>query len=417
MFFPLSVKDVVRDPFDPASRIDREISDRNRRLALGTCLKNDFQSLSAAMVVATGKGKHLRILDAVTTNSPLPEFTTRLLREAVFGQKPPTMAELQTLQTDIALAQAAAVEQLKSSAGKYVDRLLVVSVTQPDLALSKHHKDSQWPISLSAPHVLAEHTGLSVVSSFANRDILAGGTGRGLDALPAWILFADRNCRIASKNRILFCIGQTARAYYLPASDGIDSDLPEIRIASCDGLNRFDSIRHTDRQATELDDLQKLNLNGIDLELDSEQLSQLIRSRKISKSDFVRSSIVNIVNDISRLIKTQSSPSANVDEIVVQADPELIGTFANQFRRAWAATNVYDGFGWDISNSHLQPILAATLGILSIDQLPANIPWLTGAYSQKVLGTITPGSPANWRQLLREMADFQPPVMRLRDAV
>ena len=417
MFFPLSVKDIVRDPFDPASRIDREISDRSRRLALGTRIEDDFQSLSSAMVVATGKGKYLRVLNAVTNNSPLPEYTAQLLKEVVFGDEQPTIVELQTMQTDIALAQSSAIEQLKSSAGKYVDRLLFVSVTQPEFAFTKNHQKTQWPVLLSAPQVLAENTGLSVISSFANRDILAGGTGQGLDALPAWILFADRNYRIASKNRILFRIGQTARAYFLPASDGIDSDLPDIKIASCPGLNRFDSIGSESKHSINLDELQRLNLDGNDLEIDSEKLEQLVRSGQISNSDFVRSCVVNLVNHVSDKIKSELPASTNVGEIVVHAEPEILGTFANQFRRAWPATNVYDGFGWDISNSHLQPILAATLGILSVDQLPANIPWVTGAYSQKVLGTITPGSPTNWRQLLREMADFQPPVMRLRDAV
>ena len=57
------------------------------------------------------------------------------------------------------------------------------------------------------------------------------------------------------------------------------------------------------------------------------------------------------------------------------------------------------------------------MGLLYIDQMPANIPWLTGADSQRILGRLTPGRPGSWRQLIRSMADFHPPAMKLKDAV
>ena len=62
-------------------------------------------------------------------------------------------------------------------------------------------------------------------------------------------------------------------------------------------------------------------------------------------------------------------------------------------------------------------VVAAVLGLFHIDQMPANIPWLTGAESQRILGRLTPGRPSNWRQLLRSMADFHPAPMKLKDAV
>ena len=416
MFFPLSVKDVVRDPFDPSGRIDREISDRSRRLALGTCLSDDLSSVTSALVVATGKGKYLRILNAITTKHPLPDFTQQLLRQTAIGDEYPALEDLLTIQSDIALVQASAIEELKCFAGKYVDRLLAISVTQPDRFLQRATNTSLSPIQYTDPHNLAEQTGLSVISSFANRDILAGGNGQNLDALPAWILFSDRHQRIASTNRVLFIVGQMARAFFLPASDGIDNDLPDIRVASCPGMSRFQDINENEK--IELDQFNQLNLAGTECDPDTNGcLLKLYNASEISKADYVRSSVVQIVDQLSNQIKQQLPRSRTIDEIVVATAPQIMGTFANQFRRNWPGANVYDGFGWDGCDNHLEPILSATLGILCVDQLPANIPWITGAQSQKVLGRLTPGSPANWRQLLRDMADFQPPVMRLRDAV
>jgi len=421
MFFPLRVKDVERDPFDPAARIDREIGDRNRRLAAGSCLVSDLESVTSALVVASGRGKHLRILSAATTCHRLPDCTARTLQEMVDDDQPPTLADLRTLQADIAMIQAAAIEELKCSAGKYIDRLLFAAVTQPDELFENENLHGRTSIEVSDPHLLAEQTGLTIVSNFANQDMLAGGSGRNLDALPAWLLFGDRSCRTASVNRILFCIGKTARALFLPASDGIDSELPRVQLALAPGLNRFDGLEsvfgpfqcgRNDRE------LSRLNLEGsVSASTKAAELLRLLKRNAISEADYVRSSVVGIVGEITERIRQVLPDATQVDEIIVDTTSELNGTFANQFRRNWRGVNFFDGFGWENRDYHLPPILAATLGILSIDQLPANIPWITGARCQKLLGNLTPGSPAKWRQLLRDMADFQPPVMRLRDAV
>ena len=412
LFFPLSIKSVDRDPADPASRIDREISERSRRLVLGSCLDEDLQSILSALVVVCGKGKYLRILNAVTCRRPVPEFTRKLLHEVVCADAETSMEDLRTVQQDIALVMASAIEELKGWAGKYVDRLLVLSVTEPELSVG--NDDRTWSlVELTDTHLLAEQTGIPVISSFEKRDILAGGNGRNLDALPTWILFGDRSRTVASTDRILFTIGAQAKAFYLPASDGIDSKLPDIQIVKSDGLNRF----RTTLNCFELEDLQTLNLDGSEISMEQADLDRQLELDKISRADFVRSSIVRLVDEISDRI-TSILPSSRIPgEIVIDAPHQVLGSIANQFRRRWAHARIYDGFGWEKNGCQLHPILAATLGVLSIDQLPANIPWITGAKSQKVLGTLTPGSPANWRQLLREMADFQPPVMRLRDAI
>ncbi len=72
-------------------------------------------------------------------------------------------------------------------------------------------------------------------------------------------------------------------------------------------------------------------------------------------------------------------------------------------------------FGFDAGT--LQAAFAAILGTMHIDQMPANLTWLTGADVPRILGRLTPGSSTAWRRLLREMADYHPAAMRLRDVV
>ena len=73
--------------------------------------------------------------------------------------------------------------------------------------------------------------------------------------------------------------------------------------------------------------------------------------------------------------------------------------------------------GVGVSDDSIDATISGLLGILHIDQMQGNLPWLTGASDQRVLGRLTPGTPSNWRQLVREMSDFSPPAMKLKDAV
>ncbi len=70
-----------------------------------------------------------------------------------------------------------------------------------------------------------------------------------------------------------------------------------------------------------------------------------------------------------------------------------------------------------LNPQYIDSVATAVLGLMHIDQMPANIPWLTGCQFPRVLGRLTPGRPSNWRQVIMEMADYRPPVMKLREAV
>jgi hypothetical protein len=106
-----------------------------------------------------------------------------------------------------------------------------------------------------------------------------------------------------------------------------------------------------------------------------------------------------------------------LDEICVAAIAPLETCLINRFQQQMPKVKVNSISQLGYSADCLPAVIAALLGLLHIDQMPANLPWLSGANSQRILGRLTPGRPANWRQLVRSMADFQPPPMKLRDAV
>ena len=60
---------------------------------------------------------------------------------------------------------------------------------------------------------------------------------------------------------------------------------------------------------------------------------------------------------------------------------------------------------------------AALLAALYVDQVPANLPAVTGADAPRIAGRLTPGSPTHWDRLLVEMSEHRSKLMTLRQAV
>jgi anhydro-N-acetylmuramic acid kinase len=83
---------------------------------------------------------------------------------------------------------------------------------------------------------------------------------------------------------------------------------------------------------------------------------------------------------------------------------------------------VRNGFLWRLLDQHLAPTLLekidvcgvpsearkavafAVLAALTMDAVPANLPAVTGASGPRLLGSFTPGTPANWSRCLTWMA-------------
>jgi 1,6-anhydro-N-acetylmuramate kinase len=59
----------------------------------------------------------------------------------------------------------------------------------------------------------------------------------------------------------------------------------------------------------------------------------------------------------------------------------------------------------------------AMLTLMAADQIPSNLPSLTGSDTSRPLGRITPGSVSAWQQLLNEMTLSKPAARNLRSAV
>ena len=460
MKFPIFQNRSPQDPEDALGRMDRAVHDRNHRLSAGLSVSAEFGSVQGALVLTQGNGKFLRIKHVAESSLPIPESVASGCREVVDGSIK-EVGVISQLASDLAEIQANVIERLKCQAGRYVDRVLAVSLLDPGV----WDRDFDGKISYSSfsdAAKLAEICGVSVIDAYPSRDLAVGGTGKTLESLPYWMMLADRNSKIASQSRFLVSVGGDCHSYFLPASDGLDAEVPLIQRYPTVGISflelcfeqQFPEVDWSTRwnqmyvDGLQVDELlrqwHQVNeegpVNPAELARDMaemtasylqtypDQISNVVRTgiRFISEQcieKLVPNETENFTSDSSKQVASQfrihgqASLAAPTSRFLVDVPQRFEPAFLNQFSQLLgnpqvaAAKDVIDGM------EDLQPVVAAVLGLLHIDQMPANVPWLSGANCQRILGRVNPGRPSNWRQLIRAMADFQPAPMKLKDAI
>ena len=413
-------------------RIDRHISDRMRRLMIGLHLTDDLCTVQGSLTVTSGRGKFIRVNHVFAAEEELPAPISAALRERI-DQPGQEGAGLQQLTADLAQIQASCVYRLKVEAGKFVDRILAVSVTDPGIWLKDF--DGQ-PTYLGLCHTsrLTELTGLSVIDSFPDRELAVGGAGKPLDLLPSWLLFGDRDRRIANNSRILLNFDRQTEIHMLPPSDGIDDRLPNLQYSVTVGNELIQRLTQLGPNPDAVDRLyadgrveesllKKLHSQASQAAGDIDPLVSLCRTHladhQVPLSNIVRSAFELIVQQVKQQIRfiRGDVPTAPIDQIWIISDPGMESSLVNLLDQHFPVCSIRPIHSAESGVGHFRSTVAAILGLLHVDQMPANVPWITGASCQRILGRLSPGTPASYRQLLVTMADYSPPAMKLRDAI
>ena len=435
MLFPFS--NFFRQPVT-VDRIDRYAALNSHRLLVGVDVSEDFQTVSCSLAVFSGRGKYLKLNHSEAQVAAIPDELSKALQIQHLNPS----GELPQLLAELADIQIAEVDRLKRHAGKYVDRLLVISVTDPGI----WHQDFDGQQSFTPacdPVRLAERSGISVIDGFPLRDIAAGGSSQCLEALPLLLIFADRHVRSAECSSGLVVVGRSSKLYFFPASDGLDDTIPDIEVATLPGCRRLDEIvnawndkstskqsiaaiaasgRHQkEREPTLIGDVSPIDRQsmGGSNRRDFEKLAEL--SRDVSFSDAVRTYVVGLADRATDFLERQRPTGLPIGRVFVDGEPILSGAlFHELFSRAQRAGSAIDyqlPVGRPPNENNVSATVASVLGAMFVDQMPGNIPGLTRANGQRVLGRITPGCPASWRNLIVHMADSMAPTMKLKDAV
>jgi 1,6-anhydro-N-acetylmuramate kinase len=419
--------------------IDRYQLGQAQRLAIGVSLSVDLQRLNGTLVLAEGRGKFLRVRWTESREWPIPQATAAACRQ-VAASETTGLHEFARVRRDLSRSIAEAICQLAMLSGAHSRMLLVAGVDEPGIWVDDFDGRQTWQ-GFCEPEHLGEVSGLTIVDALPSRDLAAGGRGWPITALACWLLFADRNPRVAEFPRLLVQRGDYTELQWLPPSDGLDDELPAVRylrlfgdaferdlLAVCGqaGLSptQRDDVGAQGKVCAELMELWNSFLAGHDLSRQSpaegpwQQLlqdsRQLIRGGGISVGD-VLATLAELLARATRHFVTQQS-SRDGWQLVPGGGLPAHGL-------AMAALNRLLDAPWSEGqaiNYHppsLPAVTAAIMALMHLDQMPVTIPWISGSELPRVLGRLTPGSPANWRRVIMEMGDCRPPAMKLREAI
>ncbi|MFO0946925.1 MAG: anhydro-N-acetylmuramic acid kinase [Planctomycetota bacterium] len=274
-------------------------------------------------------------------------------------------------------------------------------------------------------NLIAESTGITVVSGFDLRDRSCGGRGGPLSPLADWFLF--RSTRLG---RLIIQLGPALRVTVLGAGDPPQGILCFDSGPCCDfldGLTRqlsqgkypFDPSGHFAVQGRVSEELVSqwsshpyllrpppkfLDPQQFDAPLRESSLA-FAREQRLNARDVLRSANQFVIECFQEALRRFVPSTKRIDEAWVTGGGSWNGLLWKLLREALDPIPVARTDEIGIPSEARGSIHAALLAYFAMEHLPANLPTMSGASKPLVLGQITPGSTDNWSRWIFNLAD------------
>lgn len=260
-------------------------------------------------------------------------------------------------------------------------------------------------LQIGDPSVIAERTGIMTVADFRSRDLAAGGEGAPLTPYVHYHVFRSRNT-----SRLIVNLGGIANVTWLPCGGGPE-DLVAFDVGPCnlllDGLlaQATHGQRSIDRngalasrgcpQDVLVNELLRHSFfacrppKSTGREEFGEDYIRHVRQvaarHRLSLEDTLASSCAAIARTVRR------SGSWPVDEVIAGGGGVRNRGLLRALTREFEPVPVISMERAGVKSQALEAMAFAVLAYETVRGVPANLPWVTGAKSQVVLGTVTPG--------------------------
>src|SRR5439155_21352557 len=294
-----------------------------------------------------------------------------------------------------------------------------------------HETEGRFPstLNLGMAAVVAERTGLTTVSDFRSRDMATGGQGVPLSALVDYLLF-----RHPEENRVVLHLGNASQVVYLPAG-GRPADALALEAGPCnlllDGLmqrltggrEEYDAggknavqgrcleplldrwLAHPYLQRRPPKSLSRQTF-GEDFQGQAMQAARLLGSMH----DLICTATHFVVRAITGALRRFLPPSRPVHRVVLSGGAIRNGLLWHLLEQQLAGIPLDKTDRHGIPAAGRKAVESAFLAALIVDGVPANLPAATGAAGSRLLGSLTPGSSANWARCLAWMAAQTAPL-------
>ena len=260
-------------------------------------------------------------------------------------------------------------------------------------------------LQIGDPSVIAERTGIMTIADFRARDLAAGGEGAPLTPYVHYHVFQARRT-----SRLIVNLGGIANVTYLPRGGGLQ-DMVAFDVGPCNLLLDGLIARATHGQRA-IDRNGALAARGRERDvLVHELLRHPFFARRPPKStgreEFNERYIRRVRRVAARhdlsLEDTLASACAGIARTIRESGPwpvdEVIaggGGVRNRgllaaLKREFGPDRVMSMDRAGVNGKALEAMAFAVLAYETIRGVPANLPWVTGAKSPVMLGSVTPG--------------------------
>lgn len=411
---------------------------RESRSFIGLHVTSNCRRADGALVRIFDRGAAMRLANVKPASIEISQATgSRYQRLRACRFESP--GEAAKLASELAEVEAELVSQLMETQQGATGGPLAVGVSDPGLWHLRSNDRSQFTGLCDASR-LAAATGQNVIDGFASGDLASGGQGGPISAMPLWVLF-----RSPTTPRLLIDLGRTARLTYLPPSHSA-SALSEIlsfdvgpgtnlldylALRFSDGKIEFDPGGRLAVQGRSIDKLiehwladsyfdqplPRWNPVGVQPYEELEESVRMAAETGWSVRDLLCTATHFIVRSILRDIERRIPDSPQVTEVVLTGGGSLNGLLLSELTARLPGVTWLTTRDLKIPDGSLDATVGAILAAFHVDRTPGNLPSVTGAETSRVLGRLTPGSPANWNRLLDVMRSAGQADHQLRPAV
>lgn len=390
------------------------------RWLIGLSSGSSQSGVDAALVRADGAGLELTLRLQHFVHGTYTREVRELLRKAS-STAPVSIRNVAMLHRVLGEMFAGAIRQLADEARFDLRHVWCVGCSGHALW---HETDSRYPttLNLGLASVVAERTGVTTLSDPRSRDVVLGGHGVPLTPLADWLQFRD-----GVESRVLLHLGGVTTALALPARAG-PKQVTAFHAAP--GGLLLDGFMHRltgGKESFDAGGKHAVQGRCID-ELLQRWLAHPVLQRRpprlIAPGDFGEEFIEHAVRWAKHNDRTLHDVLCTAAHFVARATVDALHRFVpwTPGRVLLSGGGVRNGFLWRLLEQYLAPVTLnktdefgvpsearkalafAALAALTLDGVPGNLPAVTGASGPRLLGSFTPGDPANWSRCLNWMA-------------
>jgi anhydro-N-acetylmuramic acid kinase len=392
------------------------------RWIIGLTSGSSADGVDAALLEIAGVGLNLKVRLAQAVHQPYGAELREMIVNAS-GPGPSNAEQISLLHRLLGETYAAAARQVADRASFTLHKTQCIGCAGHTL---RHDPGGRFPSTFAAgmAAVVAERTGITTVHDFRSRDVAAGGQGAPLFAIADHLLFHH-----PQENRVLLHLGGLARLVYLPTRGRIQ-DIRGFEPGPCNvlldalirqgtgGRERFDPGGKHAVQGRCLEPVLQRWLGhpfllrrppkSLPRQLFGEefvaQILQQARHENWSLHDLLCTATHFVARAITDAMRRHLPSGGLPDRILLTGGGIRNGLLLHLLQQQLGAIAL------DRTDAHGMPAearKAVSIGVLtalSLDGVPANVPTATGAVGSRLLGSWTPGSPANWARCLAWMA-------------